>query len=376
MTSDPLEIPTPDLGAAALSADRRSALTPGSLGDLAAWVDTLAALRRAPDLPVAPSSAHLVVFAGDHGLAARNCTADLPAATAHRAAALADGTATTSRVAAQTGVTVHVIDVAIDADSDLGSDLSSEAGDGAGVGGPVTGVSGVEDARIRRGSGAIDVEDALTLDELARAIQLGRDRADQLIDAGADQLIGAVCGVGAGTAATAIASYLTGVEPVDATGRGTGVDDAAWIRRVALVRDARFRLTVGSGDAATLLRVAGGADLAALTGLVLQSALRGVPVLLDDLPGTVAAVLAHRFAPGAERYVMVPATLPLVLHRRLLGLLNVTPLTPIQLGTGTALPSLLLLPLLRLAAGVVDDAPQQTQDRAPWAVDDWDRALL
>ncbi|WP_051266859.1 nicotinate-nucleotide--dimethylbenzimidazole phosphoribosyltransferase [Nakamurella lactea] len=356
MTSDPLQVPAPDLGAAAASAERRGLLPAGALGEFAAVADTLAALRGAAVPPITPASVRLTVFAGDHGIAAQDVSADLPEATRRRAADLASGTGYTALLAHRAAVGVTVIDLAIDSDDEIG---------------------GVRRNRVRRGSGRIDIEDALTAQEVARAIQAGRDAATADLDAGAEMLIGSVCGVGAGVAAAAIGAFLTGLEPVDAAGRGTGVDDDAWIRRATAVRDARYRLTVGNPDAATQLRVAGGADLAALTGFVLESALRGIPVLVDDIPGAVAAVLAHRFAPGAERYVLVPAPVPGVLHRRLLELLRTEPLTGLRLGGGIAGPSLLMVPLLAAATAAVDAAPAAAPgDRAPWAIDDWDAELL
>ncbi len=355
MTSDPIEVPAPDLGAAATNAGRRASLPPGCLGEFAPLTDAVAALRRSAEPPIAPRSVHLAVFAGDHGIAGRDVSADLSQATVRRASELAAGVGATAALARHAGVTVGVLDLAIDSGEEI---------------------PGIRAARVRRSSGSIDVEDALTHNEVAGAIQAGRDEANRVIDGGADLLIGGVCGVGAGTSAAAIASFLTGMEPVDVAGRGTGVDDHGWIRRVAAVRDARYRLTTGSSDAGTLLRVAGGADIAALTGFALQAAIRGVPVLLDDIPGAVAAVLAHRFAPGAELYLLAPALLPETVHRRLLDLLGMQPLTALRLGTGLAVPSLLLVPLIRMSAIAVDNAPAALSDRAAWAIQEWDDALL
>jgi nicotinate-nucleotide--dimethylbenzimidazole phosphoribosyltransferase len=355
-TNDPLTVPQPDAAALAAGVARRGRLPAGAFGELAPIADAVAGLRRSEQPPVSPKLVVLTVFAGDHGIGRLDVTADLPSATARRATELATATGLTASLAQRAGIEVTVHDVAID---------SEQTPDG------------VRPGRIRRASGRIDIEDGLTHQEVALAIQAGRQAATAEIAGGAELLIGAVCGVGAGTAAAAIGSFLTGVEPGDAAGRGTGVDDAAWARRVAAIRDARYRLTTGAPDAATLLRVAGGADLAALTGYTLEAALRGVPILLDDVPGAVAAVLAHRFAPGAERYVLVPASQPASLHRRLLQLIDVSPLTTLHLGGGIAVPSLLLAPLLIAMTSAIDAAPAALPaDRAPWAIQTWDPDLL
>ena len=66
---------------------------------------------------------------------------------------------------------------------------------------------------------------------------------------------------------------LTDRDPVAVTGRGTGIDDGTWMRKVAAVRDALWR-TRDDADPDTLLRRAGGADLAVMCGLLLGCARR------------------------------------------------------------------------------------------------------
>src|SRR5439155_5668596 len=154
--------------------------------------------------------------------------------------------------------------------------------------------------RVRRGSGRIDREDALTADETEKAFAVGRALADEEVDAGADLLIPASLGVGATTPAATLVAALTNTEPVAVIGRGSGIDDAGWIRKAAAVRDALRRARPHVRDPLTLLRVAGGADVAALTGFCVQAALRRTPVLLDGLVVGAAALLADELAKGAR----------------------------------------------------------------------------
>ena len=185
----------------------------------------------------------------------------------------------------------------------------------------VTGV-GVRVVQAGPRSGRIDIEDALDDDQLEAAIATGRQIADAEVDEGADLLIGAVCGVGVSTPVSVLVAVLTGMEPVDATTRGSGIDDAAWITKAAAVRDALFRVRKAGSDVLTLLRTGGGADLAALTGFIAQAAIRRTPVLIHDLPSTVCGVLAHRIAPGADSYLLASSLSPERGHRRLLEILG------------------------------------------------------
>ena len=154
--------------------------------------------------------------------------------------------------------------------------------------------------KVRRGSGNIAVEDALTADEAQAAVEAGRRIADEEVDAGADLLIAGDMGIGNTTAATALIAALTGAEPVVVVGRGTGINDAGWSRKVAAVRDALYRARGLTADPLGLLRVCGGADLAAMAGFCAQAAVRRTPVLLDGVVVTSAAMVADVLAPGAR----------------------------------------------------------------------------
>ena len=299
----------------------------------------------------------LVVFAGDHGVATLDVSAHPIAETARRAIALATGGGSVASIAADAGVGVRVVDVAVDAD--------------------LTGTAVDTSVKVRRSSGRIDIEDALTSDELDEALLAGQRVADAEVDAGADLLIGALCGVGASTATAVIAAGLTGMEPVEVTSRGSGINDAAWIRKVAAVRDALYRTRLSGTDSHTMLRVAGGADLAALTGFIAGAAVRGVPVLVDDVPSTTAALLAGRMAPGSDAYVVVTSLSPERSHRRLLDLLGRDPLTAWSLRLGDGAGAALLVPAVRAVARSADSGDTDAGGtRNSDAIDAWDPGLF
>ena len=160
------------------------------------------------------------MFAGDHGVARYGVSAYPPEVTAQMVANIAAGGAAINALADIAGASVRVVDLAVDAEP-----LSAQIGA----------------HKIRRSSGDIAVEDALTEQEARDAIDAGRQIADQEVDSGADLLIAGDMGIGNTTAATVLVAALTGVEPVAAVGYGTGIDDAGWARKTAAVRDALFR---------------------------------------------------------------------------------------------------------------------------------------
>ncbi|MBV9723206.1 MAG: nicotinate-nucleotide--dimethylbenzimidazole phosphoribosyltransferase, partial [Mycobacterium sp.] len=209
-------IAPPDTQAAAAARARQDTLTkpPGALGrleDLSVWVASCQGYCP----PKQFERARVVVFAGDHGAARSGVSAYPPEVTSQMVANIAAGGAAINALAEIAGATVRIVDLAVDADP-----LSPQIGA----------------HKVRRGSGDIAVQDALTDQQTFDAIEAGRQVADQEVDAGADLLIAGDMGIGNTTAATVLIAALTGIEPVAAVGYGTGIDDAGWARKTAVVR--------------------------------------------------------------------------------------------------------------------------------------------
>lgn len=349
-------VPPLDVEAAAAASMARQSLPVGALGVWGSVIDLLAAARGSAAGPITPARPRLVVFAADHDIAGLQISAALQDETVQRAAGLTQGAGLAALLAAASGVGVRVIDV--------------------GMAEPVPSV--VDRADGVRPAHRIDTEDALTEDELTAAVETGMRIADAEIDSGADLLIGATCGVGISTPVAVLTAALTGMEPVDATSRGSGINDEAWIRKAAAVRDALFRVRRGDKDALAMVRIGGGPDLAGLTGFIAQAAIRRTPVLIHDMPSTVAAVLAHRLAPGADSYVLVTSLAPDRGHLRLLDLLGREPLTDWSLTGHSGVGALLVVPALRAATQAFDEIDRTSAPRARSAASimGWDPDLL
>jgi nicotinate-nucleotide--dimethylbenzimidazole phosphoribosyltransferase len=337
------EIPALDTDSEAAARARQGRLTkpPGALGrleDLSIWV---AACQGAcpPHQFLRP---RVVVFAGDHGVTAAGVSAFPPEVTAQMVANFAAGGAAINVLAELAGATVRVVDVAVDSDE------------------PLTQAIGAH--KVRRGSGNIAVEDALSADEVAAAVDAGRAIADEEVDAGADLLIAGDMGIGNTTAATTLIAALTLSEPVAVVGRGTGVDDAGWARKTAAIRDALRRTRDVSSDPVGLLRVCGGADLAAMAGFLVQAAVRRTPVLLDGVVVTAAALVADRLAPGARSWWQAGHRSTEPAHTLALQHLRLEPVVDLGMRLGEGTGAMVALPVLRAAVATL--ASMATFDEA------------
>lgn len=132
------------------------------------------------------------------------------------------------------------------------------------------------------------------------SIEAGAQVADRVVDAGADLVV--VGGAGpTGPALVALAALLS-LEPVTAVGT-TGAPD--WAALVATVRTGLRAVRPHLADLRALLRAAGADEVAGLTGLVTQCAVRRTPVLLSGSPpAAAAAVAADRLVPGVTRWLI------------------------------------------------------------------------
>lgn len=329
------EVPIPDAKAAAAARRRQDILTKpqgalGRLEELSIWVASCQGLCP----PKQFDRARVVVFAGDHGVAGSGVSAYPPEVTAQMVANIDGGGAAINVIADIGGATVRVVDMSVDCAHPLAESIGAH--------------------KVRRSSGNIAAEDALSEEEVVAAIEAGRRIADDEVDAGADLLIAGDMGIGNTTPATTLIAATTGTEPVAAVGRGTGIDDAGWSRKTAAVRDALFRARSITSDPVALLRVCGGADLAAIAGFCAQAAVRRTPLLLDGVVVTAAALMAEQLAPGSRLWWQAGHRSTEPAHSLALAHLDVVPIVDLGLRLGEGTGAAVALPIVRAAVAVLN----------------------
>lgn len=309
------DLPDPDERArAAVAARAEEVLRPrgafARLDDAAAW---LAAWQGAET----PAVLHpaVLVFVGDHGVTDEGVSAYPAEVTRSMLGALRAGVATANVLASEVGASLTVFDV--------------------GVGRP---------------SGNITIEPALDTDRFSSCFEEGRRAVRELHT---DLLVVGEMGIGNTTAAAAVASCLFGSVVEDWTGRGTGIDEATFRRKVAVVQKARAR--VGECDPIEALRQLGGAEMAAIAGAVLEARLRRLPVVLDGFVVTAAVAALEVARPGTLDHCIAGHRSLEPGHQLLLEKLGKEPLLDLGLRLGEGTGALAAVPLLRIAARAVID---------------------
>lgn len=301
----------------------------GRLEDLAVWWSACRGVSPAPP----PASVRAVVLAGDHGVTAAGpgVSAYPREVTAAMVGAFIAGVAGVSVLARQHDVSVRVLDLGVDAElTGLPADVTAH--------------------KIRRSSGPIDREDALTGAETERALATGAAVAGEEIAAGADLLIIGDMGIGNTTPAAALIAATWGLPASEVTGRGTGIDDVALDAKTALIQAALDRAGDRAADPVDRLTALGSADLAAGVGFLVAAARAGVPVLLDGVVALAEAAVAEDLAPGCVAWWVAGHRSTEPAQQLATEKLGLVPLLDLGLRLGEGSGAVAAVPLVRSAA--------------------------
>lgn len=186
-------------------------------------------------------------------------------------------------------------------------------------------------------------------DDHQGALAWGVATADALVDSGVDLLLVSAPDL---VASRVLAAQLLGLDAVEANGwpTDTGIDDRTWMDQVTAIRDGLFRLRGLRPYPEEVLEVLGSPVLSAATALLLRSAARCTPALLDGSGAASAALLAQRLAPYARDWWQVGHLGDHPLHERCLDTLRLTALTRLGITLEDGTGALLGLTALDLAA--------------------------
>ena len=294
----------------------------GRLEDVACWF----AARQGKKLPD-PLNPHIAVFAGDHGVCEEGVSAFPSVVTGEMVKNFARGGAAINVLARQCGASLSVVDVGVI------SDLS--------------GIDGVQKRKVRAGTANLLTGAAMSREECAAAVEVGREEAKAAIARGANLLIAGDMGIGNTTASACIICKLSGASPDVVVGFGTGVDDAGRSLKVDVVSRALQRIAGIADD--SVLQEVGGLEIAAMAGFYIQAAESGVPVVVDGFIASAAALAAKQIEPLACDWMLASHISHENGHALALQALGLRALIDFEMRLGEGSGAALVVPLLQSA---------------------------
>ncbi|MDP4031273.1 MAG: nicotinate-nucleotide--dimethylbenzimidazole phosphoribosyltransferase [Pseudorhodobacter sp.] len=303
-------LPAADQAAAEAARARNGQLTkpPGALGrleDLAVWYAGWRGDGR-PRL----ERPQIIIFAGNHGVAARGVSAFPVEVTSQMVANFRAGGAAINQLAKAfgAGLDVHALD-------------------------------------LERPTADFTTGPAMTEAEVVAALESGW----QAVDPTADLLVLGEMGIGNSTSAAALAAALFGGAAADWTGRGSGVDDAGLALKTQVVAEGLARHAAVLGDPLAVLRCLGGREIAAMAGAMACAHTLRIPVILDGFICTAAAAVLHCAAPGALDHAVAGHGSAEGAHAALLVRLGKEPLLNLGMRLGEGSGAAVAIGVLRAA---------------------------
>ncbi len=193
---------------------------------------------------------------------------------------------------------------------------------------------------------------AMTREQALAAIEAGIGLVEAERCQGVDLIGTGEMGIGNTTAASAIAAVLTGA-PVDAvTGRGTGIDEATWQRKVGVIRRAIEVNRPDPREGLDVLAKVGGFEIGGLVGVILAGVAHRIPVVLDGFIAGAAALIAQVLRPEVRHYLLASHCSAEPGHKAVLDRLGLEPYLDLGLRLGEGTGAALVFPLMRAAVAI------------------------
>lgn len=302
----------------------------GRLMDLAA---DLAGMTRSMTPPVSPRT--VVTMAGDHGVVAEGVSAYPQDVTAQMVRNFVNRGAGINALAAQSRTEVTVVDMGV------AGDLSDLAAAGA-----------IISRRIAAGTQNLAAGPAMAREQAVRCLEAGIELADQLSATYAVLGTGDM-GIGNTTPSTAVVAAITGTPLAELTGRGTGINDRQLTHKTRVIEKALKVNQPDPGDAVDILAKVGGFEIGGIAGLILGSAAKRRPVVVDGFISTAGALLAHALKPQAADYMIMAHRSVEPGHAAMHRTLGSEPLLDLNLRLGEGTGAALAMNLLDAAVAVL-----------------------
>lgn len=273
-----------------------------------------------------PSLKHKVIFtmAGDHGVVEEGVSAFPQQVTREMIHNFVRGGATINVLARHVGARVVVFD--------LGT-----AADFTGL----VAAGKIVNKKVAYGTQNFARTRAMTRDQAVQAVEAGIQAVEEEAPRGMDILGLGDMGIGNTTPSSAIIAVFSGRPAREVTGRGTGIDDATFAKKVEVIERAIALHHPDPADALDVLSAVGGFEIGGIAGAALGAAARRIPVVVDGLIATAGGLIAAHLAPQAKDYLIASHRSVEAGHRVMLEHLGLQPLLDLDLrlgeGTGAAL---------------------------------------
>lgn len=271
----------------------------------------------------------MVVFAADHGLAARGVSAYPSDVTWQMVENFLAGGAAVSVLARQHGLGLTVMDCGVR------HDFAPRAG--------------LRQAKVAAGTADASAGPAMSAEQCATALSNG---VALVRDLPGNALLLGEMGIGNTSAASLLLARLAGLDVAEVTGAGTGLDADAVQRKITILREVLAR-HADVQEPLAVLAAMGGFEIATMVGAVLQAAAERRVIVVDGFIATSAVLVASKLQPHVLQRCVFAHKSGERGHALMLAHLKAEPLLDLGLRLGEGSGAALAWPLLQSACAVL-----------------------
>ena len=307
----------------------------GSLGRLEELAMQICLIQQSLE----PSLAHPchLLLGGDHGIEREGVSVSPRCVTWQQMINFTHGGGGVNMFCRQHGFKLRIVDVGVDYD--------------------LSGVDGIINRKIARGTRNFLHEPAMTSDEFDRAIEIGSDLVDDCISEGCRVLCIGEMGI-ANTSPSSIWMHLfTGIPLDECIGAGAGLDTPGIRHKYEVLSNAlaNYQATTPHQSPITHIRHFGGFEMTAAIGAMLKAAEKHLVIFVDGFIMTACALAAVRLYPAAQDYMIFTHCGDESGHKRLLDAMGAKALLHLGLRLGEGTGALCAFPIVDSAVRMMNE---------------------
>ena len=286
--------------------------------------------------PTLTHPCHLLL-GGDHGIEREGVSVSPREVTWQQMINFTHGGGGVNMFCRQHGFTLRIVDVGVDYD--------------------LSGVDGIIDRKIARGTRNFLYEPAMSETEFDHAIQVGADLVDDCVSEGSRVLSIGEMGI-ANTSPSSIWMHLFCHIPLqECIGAGAGLDVHGIRHKYEVLSQAvaNYKASTKQEQLEGTLSYFGGFEMVAAIGAMLRAAERHLIILVDGFIMTACALAATRLYPAAQDYMVFAHSGDESGHQRMLDAMHAKPLLHLGLRLGEGTGALCAFPLIDSAVRMVNE---------------------
>ena len=277
-----------------------------------------------------------LLLGGDHGIEREGVSVSPREVTWQQMINFTHGGGGVNMFCRQHGFNLSIVDVGVDYD--------------------LSGVEGVINRKIARGTRNFLHEPAMSEEQFNLTIEVGCELVDDCAKKGCQILSIGEMGI-ANTSPSSIWMSLFGDIPLDeCIGAGAGLSNPGIEHKCQVLNAAlkHYNETMAPSDV-NAIRYFGGFEMVAAIGAMLRAAEQGMIVLVDGFIMTACAIAAIRLYPAAQDYMIFTHCGDESGHRRMLDIVGAKPLLNLGLRLGEGTGALCAFPIIDSAVRMINE---------------------